>query len=367
MIEAGSSVSIIGRLASLPVHRAFRVLERLGAVPRRRLTPRTGMVVVGQGAATLLRGDRRGWIELVDRAWRLGADLLSETDLLRRLRLLPPPAEAGTMELARAAQLAGLDDEMLQALVLFDVLVPHRGRLEFRDVVLAREVGRLLGEGASLFTLVSELAPARRRAVLGRSADFAGQRLVLRADGRIAVRVGEGLATPGGQFELGLAELPLPTADDLYGLAERAEDEQDFALAERMYRLAAQMDPSDAVAHFNLANALVGLARDAEAKVMYRRAAEIDPGMADAWYNLGFRLAGEGRRHEAAQAFQRAIEAEPEYAAAYFNLATLHYELGSPGNARLLLRKYLELEPSAEPWASRARRLLDLVSVFEVG
>ncbi|WP_207478942.1 tetratricopeptide repeat protein [Arenibaculum pallidiluteum] len=367
MIEVGTPVSVIGRVVSMPVHRLFRLLQREGAVPRRQITARTELIVVGQGAATMLRGDRQRWTELVDKAWAMGADIVSEIGILRALGMLPPPAVQGGMELARAAQLAGLEQDALDALVFFDVLIPHDGRLEFRDVVLAREAARLMGQGVSLFALISELGPARRRAVLGRSADFAGRRLVLGSDGRVAIRVGSALSDPDGQFLFDVPDLPKPTIDDVYAAAERAEEGDDLRLAARMYRLAAQLDPQDAIAFFNLGNVLVGLGEDAEARAMYRRAVEVDPTMADAWYNLGYRLAEAGRKHEAASAFQKAIEAEPSYANAYFNLALLHHELGSPANARILLTQYLELEPDAQPWAARARKMLRLLSVPEYG
>ena len=72
--------------------------------------------------------------------------LISEQDLSRRLGLLAParpggPQPDGRSELQR---LTGLTPTLIACLALLDVLEPEEDRFSYRDLVAAREAGRLL-------------------------------------------------------------------------------------------------------------------------------------------------------------------------------------------------------------------------------
>ncbi len=96
-----------------------------------------------------------------------------------------------------------------------------------------------------------------------------------------------------------------------------------MADAVREYHAALQIDSSNAVTHFDLANLLVQMDGElANAIAEYRRAIQIKPDYAAAYNNLGSAVARDpAGRADAIQAFERAIKADPQYAEAHFNLA----------------------------------------------
>ena len=61
----------------------------------------------------------------------------------------------GAIALDALADKAGLDPEVVRLLVLFDLIEPCDGQCSFRDLVSAREVARLLGEGLDLRAILA--------------------------------------------------------------------------------------------------------------------------------------------------------------------------------------------------------------------
>jgi len=122
--------------------------------------------------------------------------------------------------------------------------------------------------------------------------------------------------------------------------------------AGQLISAALALNPANAPAHNNLANALFAQDRLEEAIAGYRRALELDPGYADARTNLAARLsnlAGRlsdlGRPDEAVAHCKEALALRPELAEAHNNLGNAHQARGDIDAAEASYRRALELKP----------------------
>jgi tetratricopeptide (TPR) repeat protein len=275
------------------------------------------------------------------------------------LALLPTARAAGggVMRLDELPSRTGLDPMSVRVLVLYDVIQPCEGACTFRDLIAAREVARLLGEGLGLAEIV------RSAERLGRAgaedSPFARLKLVRDERGRLARRVGDALADLDGQIRLALPHADNPSADEVFDAAEEAEQAGDLAAAATLYRRCASMAPHDPIAPFNLANVLREQGEVGAAKLFFELALAVDPEFADAWYNLALLKEAADDRQAAQMCLERAIAADPDYADPVYNLAKLHFETGSFAEASRLWQRYLALDPDSE-WSRRARSGLTL-------
>ena len=356
MVElAGRIVGIVGRLDPVPSRLVAAEVARRGGVVRRGLSRRTSLVVIGHGAVRQLADGRLQ--DKLERAEAARAPCLGENAFLRELGLLPPlAAQAGAISLDDLPVQAGLAGDLVRLLVLFDVLQPVDDRCSFRDLVAAREVARLLREGVRL----ADILEGSGRLAHRDGADQPLTRLKLVCEGgRLARRIGERIAELDGQLRLALTDPASPTADELFEAAEQAEQAGDLAGAEIFYRRYLDVDRTDPIALFNLANVLRERGSRGEARLVLQQALELDPGFADAWYNLAGLLQAGGQRHAAGRCLERAIAADPDYADPLYNLAQLRFEAGDLDDAAELWRRYLRLDPDSE-WSRRARHGLAL-------
>jgi predicted O-linked N-acetylglucosamine transferase (SPINDLY family) len=108
---------------------------------------------------------------------------------------------------------------------------------------------------------------------------------------------------------------------------------------------AAELSPSDAVAHNNLGNILSDLGRLDEAEANLRRALQINPNYAEAHINLGATLYDLGRLGEAEASYRRALQINPDIAEAHYNLANALRELGRMDEAAASYRQALQIKP----------------------
>ena len=81
----------------------------------------------------------------------------------------------------------------------------------------------------------------------------------------------------------------------------------EFDEAIEQYGKVLKINPGDAKAHYNLANALAGRGRFEEAIVHYRKALEITPDHAIAHYRLALALAGRGEVEDAIVHYRQAL------------------------------------------------------------
>jgi tetratricopeptide (TPR) repeat protein len=354
---ADKIVSVIGGFAQVPNARVAQEVARRGGVVRRGLPQRTAIVAIGRRSVAQL-ADGRLQAKLA-RAEQIGAECLSESALLRMLDLLPTPRAAGTgaVRLDQLPERSGLDPAVVRLLVLYDIVQPWGGECGFRDLIGAREVARLLGEGLGLADIVRS---AERLGCAGEGVHrLARLRLVCEEGGRLARRIGDTVAELDGQMRLALPYADNPSVDEVFDAAEEAEQCGDLATAASLYRRCVNMDAHDPIAPFNLANVLREQGQRGEAKLFLQLALEIDPQFADAWYNLALLKEAAGDREGARVCLERAIAADPDYADPVYNLAKLQYELGRFAEASRMWQRYLALDPDSE-WSRRARSGLRL-------
>jgi len=344
---AGQTLFLFGRVQGLTRRRLDQLVRLRGGKLAGKPSARVTVIAVGHSATS---------IALVDGRVRLPAGLpqaamlVSEKELRRRLGLLgPPPDVDRSVGSAEIERLAGLTPTLVSCLALFDVLEPVEGRFAYRDLVAAREVGRLLTRGIELRQVLGASVTLGRR-----GSHLAEARLTEGPSGELVRELGGQLAELSGQLTMRL-EQDVRGVDELVAAAEQAEEDNDLATAESLYTTAMRADASDPVLPFNLGNVFDAQGRAAEAKIAWQIAVARDPAFAEAWYNLA--MAAEDEAHEdlAIAEYRRAVQAQPDYADAHYNLALLLTKLDRCEEALATWERFLELEPKSGQ-ANTARR-----------
>jgi predicted O-linked N-acetylglucosamine transferase (SPINDLY family) len=109
--------------------------------------------------------------------------------------------------------------------------------------------------------------------------------------------------------------------------------------------------PNDAVAHCNLAAALLQAGLNEDAAAAAHTALTIKPEFVEAHCNLGVALHRLGCREQALASFNNALRFNANVAAVYDYLGNLHGELGQYESAEACCRKALEIQPTlATTW-----------------
>jgi len=211
-----------------------------------------------------------------------------------------------------------------------------------------------------------------------------------------AVKQAPGAAEPAHLFAAALFDLGHPSTAVVLGyllelhprhgagwylLGRQALKQDEHERALDAFGRAIAIDADMAQAHFQRANTLQALGRDAAALDAFREAARcapevmeihfnlglllhrtaaldaasaallhctvLAPGHADAWYNLG--LVQQDRRlpGDAAASFRAALACRPDYAEAAVNLGIVLQEAGAMDEAKHAYRQALRLQPSA--------------------
>jgi tetratricopeptide (TPR) repeat protein len=342
----GETLFLIGRVHGLTRRRLEQLVRarggRLAAKPGGKVT----LVAFGNSAAALALPDGRLRLPA---GLPATAAMMSERELRRRLGLLGPPEQAErSYSVADLERIAGLARPQLACLALFDVLEAVDERYAYRDLVAAREAGRLIARGIG-FRQIVEAAIALRR----RGNTLAEARLTEGASGALVRELGGQIAELSGQLTMRLDEAP--SVDELVAAAEAAEEEGDLATAESLYATALRADPTDPVLPFNLGNIYDQQGRAAEAKIAWQIAVARDPALAEAWYNLAIAAEDEEQMELAVAEYQRAVRAQPDYADAQFNLALLLTKLDRCAEALPVWERFLALASDARQ-AATARR-----------
>jgi tetratricopeptide (TPR) repeat protein len=344
---AGQTLFLVGRVHGVTRRRLEQLARGRGGRVAAKPTVRVTVIAVGHSAAAKALPD--GHIRLPAGLPDTAA-MISEHELRRRLGLLRPPEAVdrslGTAELER---LSGLTPRLLACLVLFDVVEPIDGRYSYRDVVAAREAGRLLARGIALHQVLEAAIALRRR-----GGHLAESRLAESPSGELLRELGGQLAELSGQLTMPL-DHEVRSIDDLVAAAERAEESEDLATAESLYTTALRADANDPVIPFNLGNVFDAQERPAEAKIAWQIAVARDPGFAEAWYNLAMAAEDDDHADLAVAQYRRAVQARPDYVDAHFNLALMLTKLDRYGDALAVWERVLELAPSSKQAAIAKR------------
>ncbi|MCY3968916.1 MAG: tetratricopeptide repeat protein [Acidobacteria bacterium] len=117
--------------------------------------------------------------------------------------------------------------------------------------------------------------------------------------------------------------------------------------AERCYREARRLDPSDHRWPYLMAFAAQNQGNLDAAASSYRTALEREPEMLPALHRLAETEVGRGRPDEAVALWTRALEVRPDFASALYGLGTLELARGEAGTAVDLLERALAAEPGA--------------------
>ena len=336
---AGQTLFLVGRVHGVTRRRLEQLVRLRGAKLASKPTTRITLIAVGHSAASDALPDGR---VRMPAGLPSSAAMVSEQELRRRLGLLRPPETVErNLRVADLERIAGLTPAQLACLALFDVLEPVDDLYSYRDLVAAREAGRLLARGIELRHILEASVTLRRR-----GSHLAETRLAEGPSGELLRELSGQLAELSGQFNMRLDQ-DGPTIDDVVAKAEEAEDRNDHAMAENLYTTALRADSSDPVIPFNLGNVFDAQGRPADAKIAWQIAVARDPAFAEAWYNLAMAAEDEGQVDLAIAEYRRAVQARPDYSDAHFNLGLLLTKLDRFAEAIAAWERFLELEPNS--------------------
>jgi tetratricopeptide (TPR) repeat protein len=354
----GAAFTLIGALDAFPHRLAAREIAARGGSLSRGLSRRTDIAVVGHRLIAAVKPDRI--VHRLQEARETGAHLISETSFLRLMGLAEEPNAQRQVSAASLRQQAGLSAEMVALLALFDMFEFGEEPFSFRDLVAAKQCGRLMADGVDWVALI--------RAVRSRAGDLpngglASLRLERSGNRDVLMREGEALMDMSGQHVLALPESSADSADRLFEDAEEAEDAGDWERARTLYTRCLAIEPHEPVIAFNLSHVLRQLGEREEARRYLTKALALNPDFAEAWYNLASLAReaddlGSARRH-----LRRAIAADPRYPDPLYNLALLEFEAGEYDEAAHLWQRYLKLDPDSA-WGKKARHGLQLISMI---
>jgi tetratricopeptide (TPR) repeat protein len=345
------SVAFTGRLASMKREEAFALVRAKGGTPRRGLTKKTSILVVGELGWPLLPDGKPS--KSLSLAKSYGVAIASERQFLEWAGRAVPSEQARTYSAGQIASLSGLPPEVIERLTTFGLLDGRDGQHGFRDLTAARQLAELLQSGVALSTITRSLHEIRKWLP---DAALSNLRLYPDASDAILVEHLKGRTDKTGQFVLPVGEAQ-EDADALFEQAQSAEGAKDVETAQRLYRKVMRMDPRDPAAAFNLGNLLRSMGQKVEAEAAYRAATKADAAFAEAWYNLADILDDQGQCDKAAVCLARALDADPNYADALFNLGLLHQRNERHAEAATCWRRYLALDKESS-WAARARQAL---------
>jgi tetratricopeptide (TPR) repeat protein len=337
---------------------AFALVRKRGGKPRKGVTKETGVLIVGELGWPLLDDGQPSKSLVQARCY--GVPIASERRFLEWVGKSVPEEQAQTYTADQLAALSKVAKEVVEQLAMFGLIEPRGGLYGFRDLAAARQIAGLLAEGVPLSVITRSLHDVRKWLPDARLSNL---RLFPESSDKILVEQVNGRTDKTGQYVLSVGQPE--DLDALFQQAQQAEENNDTATAEGLYRRVMKLDPGEPAAPFNLANIMRANNRIVEAEALYRKACEAAPGYAVAWYNLADVLDDQGRRSEAADCLERAIRADPTFSDAMFNLALLLQRMERYAEAATWWKRYLGLD-SDSPWAGRAKRALKFCEIQAV-
>lgn len=117
---------------------------------------------------------------------------------------------------------------------------------------------------------------------------------------------------------LAVAHVTLANTDFVY--------KRDWIAAEKEFRLAIELDPNSADAHFMYADYLISLGRNREWQLEIQQALALDPMSSFTRTFYGWQLNYLGRYDEAIEALQKALTSQPDFSSAHMGLWGAYYK-----------------------------------------
>src|SRR5262245_55627826 len=154
-----SGVAFTGRLASMKRDEAFALVRQKGGTPRRGLTKKTAILVVGELGWPLLPDGKPS--KTLSLAKSFGVAIASERQFLEWAGKAIPSDQARTYSAAQIASLSGLPREVIDELTTFGLLDGRADRYGFRDLTAARQLNELFQSGVRLSTITKSLSAIR--------------------------------------------------------------------------------------------------------------------------------------------------------------------------------------------------------------
>jgi tetratricopeptide (TPR) repeat protein len=369
----GKQVAFTGRLASITRAEAADLIRVHGGRLSATVNRFTELLVVGQDGLPFQKDGRlssklRKARYLQRKGFRIA--VLTEEELLARLGL-ESPAEGvsrlySTAQLARILKVTGACIRRWAAAGVIRPVKTVQGisYFDYCQVVSARTMGGLVEAG---------VRPERLRRSIEQMQTWMGsieeplqQLAVLEQNGRLLVRLDDGIADTSGQRhfdfdeDLGPMEVGLhqsqATAEQLFETGCQNEERGRLNEAVEAYRQALLVGGPNPMICFNLANVLNALGKKEQAVERYYQAVELDRKDVDAWNNLGVVLADLGHKREAIAAFEQTLAIDRDYADAHYNLADLLDETGQQAEAAAHWQAYPAND--CDVWTAYARERL---------
>jgi len=135
-----------------------------------------------------------------------------------------------------------------------------------------------------------------------------------------------------------------PMAWAVMGAIYRARHEN--LLAKPCLERVVEISPSEATAHFNLANALRDLGFSVKSAEHYRKALRLNPSLPNGFFNLGNMQHETGQWSLAEKSFRTALEQTPDHVECICNLAVLLQDTGRGEEAMEMYERAIDLRPT---------------------
>jgi tetratricopeptide (TPR) repeat protein len=392
----GHRLSFTGTLASMTHRTAMDLVEKHGGSASEHVSKQTTMLVVGEegwplepdGQPSVKLQQVTKWIQD-----GLGIQIINESEWLSILGERVADEHASQVHRhytpAMLSQVLGVSVHLIRRWERSGLIVPVRKiyRLpyfDFQEVASARRLSQLVADGVSVNKIKSSLD--RLRHVLPNVDRPLAQLDILAAGHDMLVyRDNSGrLKTTGGQMLLDFEPPSEPddndvdsppkliagrqaqthwTSDQWFAEGCRLADAGEPAAAVEAFRLCLMDQPSNAEAHFHLAEALYRLDHARGALERYHIAVELDHQYLEAWTQLGCVHAQLGEWQSALDAFNIALDIHPDYPDARLHKAEALHNLGRTPEAREHWQAYLTHDQRG-PWADLARQRLQEASVL---
>ncbi|HUC30808.1 MAG TPA: tetratricopeptide repeat protein [Candidatus Acidoferrum sp.] len=189
-------------------------------------------------------------------------------------------------------------------------------------------------------------------------------RVAFRHDGKLLEPIAGQFLMDFSEREKVVTSTPVPRSEPSPREAEVAswfargialeEDPNTQSEAISAYLKVLEVEPTHAAAHINLGTLYYNRQEFALAERHYRLAIESDPRYALAYFDLGNVLDETGRIKEAIQTYKTALQLAPTYADAHYNVALAYEKLREPRKALRHWQAYIKLDTSG-PWSVHAQ------------